>query len=429
MKIRSNWLLFIAFATGIAAVLIILNTTAKAPPLICGAVAGIAFGIWWQRRSSTASSHADFHDTFADLEQPQMFALGRLFEATLGGMREGLVVVDHDLRVVASNAAAHQLFTHSGNSLQSQRLTELTPNTGITGAFVEALRGEELSGVKIETHGPDRKVFDLRVVPLTSSNGRAGRGAIGVFFDVTKLERLEHVRQEFLTNVSHELRTPLTAILTFVETLEAGDIDEADRQRFLLIIRRNAHRMHALIDDILELSAIEAGNIQVKSEPIRLGRLVDEVIASLDQGRVAHRVTVEQLIDDTVEISADPRRLDQMLTNLIDNAIKFNREGGRVTVKYERSDGDRIIVEDTGEGIPAQHQERLFERFYRVDRARSREVGGTGLGLAIVKHLARAHGGEVTVHSTLGEGSRFVIELPRQIVQVRAASPSSLRAS
>ena len=428
MKIRSNWPLFIAFATGIAAVLITLNTSTKVPSLICCAVAGIAVGIWWQRRSRSASTHADFHDTFADLEQPQMFALGRLFEATLGGMREGLVVVDPDLRVVASNAAAHQLFTRSGNSLQSQRLTELTPNTAITGAFVEALRGEERSGVKIETHGPDRKVFDLRVVPLTSSNGRAGRGAIGVFFDVTKLERLEHVRQEFLTNVSHELRTPLTAILTFVETLEAGDIDEANRQRFLSIIRRNAHRMHALIDDILELSAIEAGNIQVKLEPIRLRRSVDDVIASLDQGGVEHQVTVEQLIDDAVEVSADPRRLDQMLTNLIDNAIKFNREGGRVTVKYERADGDRIIVEDTGEGIPAQHQERLFERFYRVDRARSREVGGTGLGLAIVKHLARAHGGEVTVDSTLGEGSRFVIELPRQ-VQARAASASSLRAS
>jgi two-component system phosphate regulon sensor histidine kinase PhoR len=384
--------------------------------LLVTAVVGIGIGFWIAaRRNKSRSdlfSREDFHDTLADLETPQIFALGKLFEATLGGMREGLLVIDRDLRVVASNPAAYQLFLRSGDALQSQRLTQLTSNTAITGAFAEALQGTERSGVRIETHGPER-IFDLRVVPLTAGDNRV-QGAIGVFFDITKLERLEHVRQEFLSNVSHELRTPLTAILAFVETMEEGEIREEDRTRFLSIIRRNANRMHGLIDDILELSAIEAGTIQVKPEQVRLQHIVNDVFTSLHGGASAHNVMLENKVNGNVQVTADPKRLEQMLTNLVDNAIKFNREGGRVTIRHENGGRDRIFVEDTGEGIPAQHLQRLFERFYRVDRARSRELGGTGLGLAIVKHLARAHGGEVAVESKLGEGSRFTIELPRQ---------------
>jgi two-component system phosphate regulon sensor histidine kinase PhoR len=366
-------------------------------------------------------------------ESPQVFALGKLFEATMSGMREGLLVVDRDLRVVASNRAAHRLFSLTEGALDSQRLTELTRNPAIYNAFLNALSGEELSGVKVETHDPDRRMFDLRVVPLKSADGKNTQGAMGVFFDITRLERLERVRQEFLSNVSHELRTPLTAILAFVETLEmnANGNDE-NSQRFLAIIRKNATRMHNLIDDILELSAIEAGNVPVNAEEVELHPLVNDVIASLAAKASTRQVVLDNRIDRDATVFADARRLEQMLTNLADNAIKFSREGGHVTISHEgsshksgaradqngepddeRIDRDRIFVEDTGEGIPAQHLKRLFERFYRVDRARSRDLGGTGLGLAIVKHLARAHGGEVTVESKLGKGSRFTIELPR----------------
>jgi two-component system phosphate regulon sensor histidine kinase PhoR len=234
-----------------------------------------------------------------------------------------------------------------------------------------------------------------------------------VFFDVTRLERLERVRQEFLSNVSHELRTPLTAILAFVETLESGAIEDIENsQRFLAIIRRNANRMHTLIDDILQLSAIEAGNVPLRTEEIELYPLVNEVFASLAAAAKTRQIVLDNRVDQQAKVFADSRGLEQMLTNLIDNAIKFNRDGGRVSVTHKNGLRDRIRVEDTGEGIPAQHLPRLFERFYRVDRARSREVGGTGLGLAIVKHLARAHGGEVAVESKLGEGSTFAIELP-----------------
>jgi two-component system phosphate regulon sensor histidine kinase PhoR len=292
-------------------------------------------------------------------------------------------------------------------------LTELTRNPAIYDAFLDAVRGKEREGVKVETYEDGRRVFDLRVVPLTSGGGAKILGAVGVLFDITRLERLEIVRQEFLSNVSHELRTPLTSIMALAETLETGAInDQENNRRFLSIIQKNAVRMQHLIEDILELSAIEAGNVNVIPETIQLRSLVEDILSSLSSAASVHSITVENLVAQDAKVFADPHRLMQMLTNLIDNAIKFNRDKGAVAIVYEAGERDRIIVTDTGEGIPGQHLDRVFERFYRVDRARSRDLGGTGLGLAIVKHLAKAHGGEVTVTSRIGEGTQFTIELP-----------------
>jgi two-component system phosphate regulon sensor histidine kinase PhoR len=172
--------------------------------------------------------------------------------------------------------------------------------------------------------------------------------------------------------------------------------------------------MHALIDDILELTAIEGGNVQLRAAPVDLHAVASEVIASLAAKSSASGITVRNETPAGVVVYADLRRLEQMLTNLVDNGIKFGREDGRVAIRYENGKRDQIIVEDNGEGIPAQHLERLFERFYRVDRARSRDMGGTGLGLAIVKHLALLHGGEVTVESELGKGTTFTVHLPKK---------------
>ncbi|HVF21559.1 MAG TPA: ATP-binding protein [Pyrinomonadaceae bacterium] len=344
----------------------------------------------------------------------ELFATSTLFDATLSGMREGLIVVNKDMRVVASNPAAHKLFSASISKLKSQRLTELTRNPAIYSAFLDGLKGNEVAGVKVETHGPDRQVFDLRVVPIGNVNGDGAEGALGVFFDITRTERLELVRQEFLSNVSHELRTPLTAIMAFVETLESGAKEDPEScQRFLSIIRKNASRMHDLIDDILELTAIEGGNVQLRAAPVELHSVVDDVCASLTTQAGARAVTLQNYVAPGAMVYADSRRLEQMLTNLIDNGIKFSRENGTVTINHESGTRDHILVTDDGDGIPAQHLERLFERFYRVDRARSRELGGTGLGLAIVKHLALLHGGEVTVKSELGKGSTFTVHLPK----------------
>ncbi len=365
------------------------------------------------KRESANANHAA-SDSPDQTQSPENFEVSSLLEATLAGMREGLLVVDKDMRVVASNPAAHKLFNPSVPALQSQRLTELTRNPAIYSAFLDGLKGIERSGVKVETHGPERQIFDLRVVPIGNVNGNGAKGALGVFFDITRTERLEHVRQEFLSNVSHELRTPLTAIIAFVETLETGAMEDPESsQRFLSIIRKNASRMHGLIDDILELTAIEGGNVQLRAAPVPLHSLVQDVCASLAAKAAASNVTLKNNVAAEVTVQADARRLEQMLTNLVDNGIKFSRENGTVVISHESGTRDHILVHDNGDGIPAQHLERLFERFYRVDRARSRDMGGTGLGLAIVKHLALLHGGEVTVTSELGKGSTFTIHLPK----------------
>ena len=365
-------------------------------------ILGVGVGLLMRRTTRERNSRAETSD-------PQPLH-PQLLDVALNEMREGVVVIDTDMRVVASNRAAETLFT-IGDPRQS-RLTELTRNPAIYDAFLDAVRGIERDGVRVETYTSGHKIFDLRVVPLRSSDNAAIAGAVGVFFDISRLERLEIVRQEFLANVSHELRTPLTSILASAETLESSINGNCDSdKKFLSIIHKNAARMQRLINDLLELGAIE--NVRVDVEPIRFFPLVEDIVNSLSVGAAEKNVTLQNLIAKDAEVSADPHRLMQMLTNLIDNAIKFNREGGTVTIDHERSNVDIIRVRDTGEGIPTQHLDRLFERFYRVDRARSRNLGGTGLGLAIVKHLARAHGGDVSVTSRLGEGSEFTIRLPR----------------
>jgi two-component system phosphate regulon sensor histidine kinase PhoR len=375
----------------------------------------VVVGVWLANavRTRDSSEEDSLNRSESDQRMAQnIFTVASLFEATMGNMREGLLVVNKDMRVIASNPAAYKLFNPSLAKLQSQRLTELTRNPAIYSAFLDALKGIERSEVKVETHGPERQVFDLRVVPL-GSNGAGAEGALGVFFDITRTERLELVRQEFLSNVSHELRTPLTAILAFVETLETGAMeDKVSSQRFLSIIRKNASRMHGLIDDIHELTSIEAGNVQLRPAAVELNVIANDVIASFDAKALAHAVTLTSNVAAGTKVYADARRLEQMLTNLVDNGIKFGRENGTVTISHERNGRDKIRVEDNGDGIPGQHLERLFERFYRVDRARSRDMGGTGLGLAIVKHLALLHGGEVTVTSEIGKGTVFTIHLP-----------------
>ncbi|MBA2732789.1 MAG: ATP-binding protein [Acidobacteria bacterium] len=340
-----------------------------------------------------------------------------LLEAMMNGMREGMLVVDDELRIVASNRAARGMFSNIEGTMETHRLSDLTRNPSIHSAFTAALDHNEQAETKVEMNGLGGPIFDLRTVPLHLDDGNS-RGAMGVFFNITRLERLERVRQEFLSNVSHELRTPLTAIMAFVETLEDGAMDDqASNRRFLSIIRKNAERMHNLIDDILELSAIEAGMVRVEAEPVRLHSLVNDVLTALASHADERRVKLSNEVPSNVVVFADGHRLEQMVTNLVHNAIKFNRENGSVRIRHERRARDRIIVTDTGDGISPEHSKRIFERFYRVDRARSREMGGTGLGLAIVKHLALAHNGEVSVESTLGEGSTFIIELPTSEVK------------
>jgi two-component system phosphate regulon sensor histidine kinase PhoR len=227
-------------------------------------------------------------------------------DSTINEMREGLVVIDADMRIVALNQAAQRLFAHVELSIE-RRITEITRNPAIYDAFLDGVRGTERVGVKVETHDPERRIFDLRVVPLRASATSRITGAIGVFFDVTRLERLENVRQEFLSNVSHELRTPLTSIIALSETLAVGAIDDPENnRRFLSIIQKNSARMHRLIDDILELSAIEAGNVKLYCETVPLRNLVEDVINSLSATAAARSIELKNLVASPGNVYAIP---------------------------------------------------------------------------------------------------------------------------
>ncbi|MDQ1559438.1 MAG: two-component system, OmpR family, phosphate regulon sensor histidine kinase PhoR [Pyrinomonadaceae bacterium] len=394
--------------------------------LLTRGAAGQSSGDGATSTQTSTTRTAEGAESAAEGAAAESVSAGELVETMLDSMREGMLVVDEDLNVVASNTAARVLFGFGRGGTAAAghrpRLGELTRNPAVLSAYLDAIERGERVEVKVAMEDAERRVFDLRVAPLRQRRGAglpgaAARGAVGVFFDITRLERLERVRQEFLSNVSHELRTPLTAIRAFVETLESGALEDADNnRRFLSIIDRNAARMHSLIDDILELSAIEAGTATVEARPVRLRSMINEVLTALAARAAERGVMLRNEVSEDVFVHADARRLEQMLTNLCDNAVKFSAEGGAVSITHERAGGrDRISVADTGEGIAPAHIHRIFERFYRVDRARSRALGGTGLGLAIVKHLARAHGGEATVRSTPGEGSTFTIELPHSV--------------
>ncbi len=345
------------------------------------------------------------------LAQPTEISSQNATKMVLEVLREGAIVADSDTRIIISNRIANQSFSRFGVPLERMRISEVFRDLAVHKAFKKALDENESSEVDFEFFTNEKQIYKVRVSPLEIDTKKF---AIGIFYNVTEIEKLEKIRQEFLSNVSHELRTPLTSILAFVETLEEGAIDDPrNRNHFLSVIRKNAERMHRLIEDILELSSIESGKIRIQPKQVNLQKIVDEIFINLAGKAIERNITLKNLISEDVFVFADAMRLEQMLTNLIDNAIKFNRENGLVEVSHEKTEiHDVIYVKDTGEGITGEHLPRIFERFYRTDKARSyRNASGTGLGLSIVKHLAKLHGGEVGVSSKPGEGSVFWIKL------------------
>jgi len=274
--------------------------------------------------------------------------------------------------------------------------------------------GDEVRERVVRTPQSGRS-FEMRITALRHGADGRPRGALALFFDITRLEALESVRREFVANVSHELRTPLTSIRAAVETLLDGGVDEeSDRQRFLRIVQRHSSYMADLIDDLTDLSRIETGAVLLEPTEVGLRDLVMEVVEQVRMRYPATSVAIDVEVPDEFTLTADRRRLEQVLVNLLDNAVKFNRPGGAVRVLARRGDrGDEVEVRDTGAGIPSESLERVFHRFYRVDAARSKDVPGTGLGLSIVKHLMRLHGGSVRVESEYGLGASFFLEFPR----------------
>ena len=257
-----------------------------------------------------------------------------------------------------------------------------------------------------------RKIFQASVTPIFESKSVAG--CLVVLHDITEIKRLETMRSDFVANVSHELKTPLTSIKGFVETLLDGALDDKEHGRnFLQIIQGHSQRLESLVNDLLSLAHLESKDIVLEKREFDLKEQVEEIVSGFQSQIKKKGISITNELPSNLSIRADKNRIDQVVTNLIDNAIKFNKESGSIKI-YSQGSGEtiKITIEDSGVGVPEKETPRIFERFYRVDKARSRSLGGTGLGLSIVKHIIELHAGEVGVESTEGFGSKFWFTLP-----------------
>ena len=337
----------------------------------------------------------------------------KLLDTVLAGMREGLLVIDTNRRVILANAAIRRVLALGDAELAGRMMAEVIRDPEVGEAFSSTLTRRQMSRRRVDLAFPMERSFELVVEPLDAPDGEPV-GAIGIFVDVTRLLALEQVRSTFVADLSHEMRTPLASIHAAIETIEDDrTMSEEERERFFGILRRNVERIRALIEDLTDLSRIETGAIPLDPESITLAEIVREVLGSLQSQAAEHGVTLVSKVTPDLRLNADRRRLDQILMNVVENAVKFNRPGGSVELSSELAGQEiRIRVADTGEGIPVADRERVFQRFYRVDRSRSRAAGGRGLGLAIVKHLMRLHGGTVHAEDNTGGGTVMVLTFP-----------------
>jgi two-component system, OmpR family, phosphate regulon sensor histidine kinase PhoR len=348
--------------------------------------------------------------------------------AILRSMVEGVAVVDAQERIVFSNRAFSEILNLDAAAIEGRPVIEVVRNSGLLSLIRRALSGEEGLQTDIAMGFIQQRTFSITATPVQALESGAPRatfivpavlekpsGAVVVLHDVTELRRLERVRQDFVANVSHEFKTPLTAIQGFAETLLAGAMEDShSNRRFLEIIRDHAVRLARLTNDLLKLARIEAGKLEVEFFPVQLMEVIESsaetTLLKASRKQIALEVDVPPGLP---MVRGDASLLRDVLQNLVDNAIQYTPEGGQIRVSA--SAGNREVVAcvtDTGIGIPLADQERIFERFYRVDAARSREAGGTGLGLSIAKHIVEAHGGRLWVESEVGRGSKFFFSVP-----------------
>jgi two-component system phosphate regulon sensor histidine kinase PhoR len=355
-------------------------------------------------------------------------------EAILRNMSDGLMLTDTKGKILLTNTAAKNFFGIESD-IEGKTLMETLRKTELMGLIENVVETVQTVSCETEVTYPKELCLMTTAAPFLVKGEVSG--VVLAFHDITRLKQLEDVRKDFVANVSHEIKTPITAIKGFAETLLEGAIDDRENApKFLKAIKNHSERLNSLVNDLLTLSRIELGDIKIQKEDVNLDDVVDTVFATLkDKARGKGLYLKKEISPEILEIKADRDRLIQILLNLVDNGIKFTEDGG-VTVRVRSSefgvqsmgkivselktqhselagfDYIEICVEDTGIGIPKKHIPRLGERFYRVDRARSRELGGTGLGLAIVKHLVKAHGWEMDIESTQGQGTKVKIIIP-----------------
>ncbi|MEW6075663.1 MAG: two-component system histidine kinase PnpS [Candidatus Omnitrophota bacterium] len=332
--------------------------------------------------------------------------------AILNSMVEGVIVVDKESRILSVNPTVERIFGISQGQVQGKFFLEGIPNNTLSDVIVEVLKKGEAVSEELTLSWPVQKIFQVNATPVFERQTVCG--CLLVIHDITEMRKLETVRKDFVANVSHELKTPLTSIKGFVETLLAGALEDKEHgHSFLEIIKDHADRLENLINDLLALAHLESKEISLKKEPLEIKDIADRILKGFKTQIHKRSLTIQNDLPGTLSVTADRDKLEQVLTNLIDNAIKFNKDKGSVRLYGECIQEEaRVIIEDSGIGIPAKDIPRIFERFYRIDKARSRQLGGTGLGLSIVKHCVELHGGKVGVESTEGLGSKFWFTLP-----------------
>ena len=337
-------------------------------------------------------------------------------ETVLSSMLEGVIAVDMDERIISINQVAARMFNVEPGKFQGRSIQETIRVSGLQRFVKKALLSVESIEDDIVLNHNGERVLNIHSSPLQDAK-EDRTGILVVINDVTKLRRLENVRRDFVANVSHEIKTPLTAIKGFVETLHDGTVEKPeDIERFFGIVIKHINRLDAIVEDLLTLSKIEKEDT-VKEIRFETGSIKDviETAIQICQAKADEKnITIDFSYEKEITARIDPVLLDQAMVNILDNAIKYSEKESTVYVECSSMEKEIIIsIKDHGIGIAKKHLPRLFERFYRVDKARSRELGGTGLGLAIVKHIVQAHGGRITVESTPGQGTTFKIHLPR----------------
>jgi len=340
---------------------------------------------------------------------------GRMEEiqAILTSMSEGVIATEITGRISLINPAAAELFHLSPGEGVGEFPHKVFPQSELADIFHQIyVKGNSIQQEIIWPGNPER-VLNLNLAPIRDEINEEIRGVVAVIGDVTQLRKLESMRRDFVANVSHELKTPLTSIKGFIETLLDGALEERETaMKFLTIIYQETERLNNLIHDLLDISKLESGQGEVKQEPVRLDQLIGEIALTLHNRIQEKNIELTQDLKATLMIG-DEDLLREVFLNLLDNAIKYSPPGSKVSVESEIVGDDILIrVKDTGFGIPEESLPRIFERFYRVDKGRSREMGGTGLGLSIVKHIIERHNGKVTVESELGRGSQFTVIIP-----------------
>ena len=337
------------------------------------------------------------------------------FDAILNSMTNSLVAVDSNLRIILINSVTARIWGLDSSEVLGRKFIEVIRNNQLNEIIHNTITGNQSSVCEISLSMPEEGIFRVYASPIQSSDGKGSNsGAIITIHDITNLKKLEQIRTEFVSNVTHELKTPLTSIRGFVETLRSGAVKDPDiTAQFLEIIDIEADRLTMLINDILQLSEIENNLSDTNIGTHNLNSIINEVISILQSSADKRNIKLFADADTRIKIHANRDRIKQMLINLIENAIKYNVENGSVRIKAVKSEGRLAIsVSDTGIGIAEQHYSRIFERFYRVDKGRSRGMGGTGLGLSIVKHIVNLYDGDIRVESEPGKGTRFIVQLP-----------------